>query len=1014
MINPLRASAAALLLSAASAVGQGIPAQHLAELKWRHIGPFRGGRTKSALGIPGRPNEFLIGVVNGGVWKTDDYGRTWAPLFDAQPTGSIGAIGISAAKPDTIYVGSGEGLHRPDLSTGDGLYKSVDGGKTWEHLGLRDGLQIPQIAVDQGNADRLFVAVLGHPYGPNEERGIYRSTDGGKSIQKVLYVDADTGGIDVVIDPKDSKVVYAALWEHREGPWENGEFSGPGSGLYKSTDGGDHWTKLTKGLPTFEADGLGRIGIGISPSQPSRIYLTVDAKKNGGLYRTDDGGGSFRKMTPDARVTERGSDFAEVKVHPTNPDVVFTADVVVWKSVNGGQDFEMLKGAPGGDDYQRIWIDPNRPETMLIASDQGAVVTLNSGRTWSSWYNQPTAQMFHVTADNAFPYRLCGGQQESGSACVSSRGQDGQITFREWHPAGIEEYGYAAPDPLDPDIVFGGKVSRYDRRTGQTQDVSPAPLRGIDHRTVRTAPLIFSPTDPKTLYFASNEVWRTSDGGNQWTKISPDLARKEWTVPPSVGKYRTLETAKSTHRGVIYALAPSPVDEKVIWAGSDDGLIHVTRDGGKTWPDVTPKELGPWAKVSILDAGHFDSKTAYAAINTLRLDDNRPLILRTHDAGKTWTKITAGLPEDAPIDVVREDPVRKGLLYAGSERTVHVSFDDGDHWQPLRLNLPATSIRDLIVKDADLAIATHGRGFWILDDMTPLRQLNAEVLNKAAHLFAPHAAVRVRGNTNTDTPLPPDEPAAANPPDGAVIDYFLAEDSKAEVTLEILDAAGGLVRKHSSLDPLEPLKDVENVPTWWMRKPTRPSAAKGMHRFVWDLRHSTPPFPETGYPIAAVASDTPREPRGAWVVPGDYKARLTANGKALEQPLKVVMDPRVKTDTDSLNRQLQLSLTVAAGLASCRYALDGALGLKARLKNHPELLEQAAALEGAEAHGRRRRGKAEDHTLNLTIRRLAGLFEAIQGADAAPTAQMEAAVESTLKIAVDLVNRWRAIEKQAP
>jgi len=1012
-MNPLLRALAAVLLFAATAEGQGIPNEHLSGLKWRHIGPFRGGRTKSALGIPGRPNEFLIGVCNGGVWKTDDYGRTWLPIFDAQPTGSIGAIAVAASRPDTIYVGSGEGLHRPDLSTGDGLYKSTDGGKTWAHLGLRDGQQIPQIAVDPNNPDRLFIAVLGHPYGPNEERGIYRSTDGGKSYQKVLYLDADTGGIDVVLDPKDARTVYASLWEAREGPWENASFAGPGSGLYKSTDGGDHWKKLTKGLPDFATDGLGRIGIGLAPSQPSRIYLTVDARQNGGLYRSDDAGESFRKMTKDPRVTDRGSDFAEVKVHPTNPDIVFTADVVVWKSVNGGQDFAMLRGAPGGDDYQRIWIDPARPETMLIASDQGAVITVNGGRTFSSWYNQPTAQLFHVNADNAFPYRLCGGQQESGSACVSSRGQDGQITFRDWHPASVEEYGYAVPDPLEPDVVYGGKVSRYDRRTGQAQDVSPLPLRGGQYRTVRTAPLVFSPVDSKTLYFAANEVWRTADGGKQWARVSPDLTRKQWAPPPSIGKYRGGEDAKVTQRGVIYALAPSPLDQDTLWAGTDDGLIHVTRDGGKSWSDVTPKELGPWAKVSILDAGHFDANTAYAAINTLRLDDLRPLILRTHDGGKTWTKIAAGLPDDAPIAVVREDPVRKGLLFAGSERTVHVSFDDGDHWQPLRLNLPATSIRDLIVKEADLAIATHGRGFWILDDISPLRQLNAGVLAKPAWLFAPHAAFRVRWNTNTDTPLPPDEPAAANPPDGAILDYLLTSDSKAEVVLEVLDAQGALVRRHSSLDVIEPLHDEENIPSWWMRKPTRPSTAKGVHRFVWDLRHTAPPFPETGYPIAAVLGDTPREPRGAWAVPGDYKVRLTAGGQVLEQPLRVNLDPRVKTDAKDLADQLQLSLAVSSALTSCRQALDAAPALKARLGGQPDLLAQLEALEGLEQKGRRRRAGPDEQTLARASRQLAALFESLQAADVAPTTQLQEAVEKTVTLAAELVARWHAAAAKA-
>ena len=559
------------------------------DLRYRMIGPHRGGRTKAAAGIPDRPNLFYIGVVNGGVWKTTDYGRTWTPTFDAQPTGSIGAIAVAPSNPDILYVGSGEGLQRPDLSVGNGIYKSQDGGRTWAHLGLRDGQQIPQIAVDPRSADRLFVAVLGHPYGANQERGVFRSTDGGATFQRVLFRDSDTGAIDVILDPSNPDTVYAALWEARQGPWENGAFSGPGSGLYKSTDGGTSWRQLTNGLPTFEADGLGRIGIGIAPSRPQRLFLTVDAQRNGGLYRSDDGGERWALVNADSRVTSRGSDFAEVKVHPTNPDVVFTASIVAWKSVDGGQSFTALRGAPGGDDYHRIWINPKTPDVMLIAADQGAVVTVNGGETWSSWYNQPTAQFYHVIADNAFPYRVCGGQQESGSACVASRSDDGRITFRDWRPVGVEEYGYVAPDPLNPDIVYGGKLTRFDRRTGQAQNIAPSLLRSAEYRVVRTMPVLFSPVDPKTLYFASNVIWQTADGGQHWRQISPDLTRETWEAPASVGKYRGTAAASASRRGVIYTIAPSPMDVSRIWAGTDDGLIQVTRMAGKRGRTSRPR-----------------------------------------------------------------------------------------------------------------------------------------------------------------------------------------------------------------------------------------------------------------------------------------------------------------------------------------------------------------------------------------------------------------------------------------
>src|SRR5467141_225465 len=820
------------------------------ELRWRSVGPYRGGRTKAAAGVPGKPGLFYVGAVNGGVWRTDDYGRTWSPIFDDQPTGSIGAIGVAPSNPDVIYVGSGEGLQRPDLSTGDGIYKSTDGGKTWRHLGLRDAQQVPQIAVDPRDPDRLFVAVLGHPYGPSEERGVFRSLDGGASFEKVLYRDADTGAADVVLDPSDPRTVFAALWESREGPWENGHFQGPGSGLYKSTDGGATWRHLAQGLPDFEHGGLGRIGLGIAPSAPKRMFATVAAKTGGGLYRSDDGGETWSRSTDDDRVAERADDFAEVKVHPKDPDVVFTASVAAWKSVDGGKTFTALRGAPGGDDYHRIWIDPVRPGTILLAADQGAIVTVNGGATWSSWYNQPTAQMFHVTADNAFPYRLCGGQQESGSACVSSRGPDGAITFRDWHPAAVEEYGYAAPDPLDPDVVYGGKISRWDRRTQQVQEIAPVPLRTPGYRVVRTQPVHFSPTDARTLYFASNTVWKTRDGGRGWQQISPDLTRKTWEPPANVGKYRGSEEARPTQRGVIYALAPSRKDGRVIWAGTDDGLIHRTRDGGKTWQDVTPKQLVPWAKVSILEAGRFDVKTAYAAINTLRLDDLRPHLLRTHDGGRTWQEIVRGLPAGGIVNVVREDLVRRGLLFCGTEQAVYVSFNDGDDWQPLRQNMPATSVRDLIVKGDDLAIATHGRGFWILDDIEPLREVTDAVLREDAHLFLPQTAFRILWNTNNDTPMPPDEPRSKDPPDGAIIDYFL--EAKGEVGIEILDAEGTLVRRFSSTDPADPPTDEGNVPHWWIRPDRPPSGEPGLHRFVWDLHWPPPPALEAGYPIAAL------------------------------------------------------------------------------------------------------------------------------------------------------------------
>ena len=819
-------------------------------MKWRMIGPHRGGRTVGAVGVPQQPNVFYIGVNNGGVWKTTDYGHTWFPIFDDQPTGSIGDVAVAPSNPNVIYVASGEGLQRPDLSVGMGMYKSTDAGKTWAFLGLKEGQQIGGISVDPSNENRVFAAVLGHPYGPNTERGVYRTTDGGKTWERVLYKDENTGAVQVTIDPANPNTVYADLWAARQGPWENGEWQGPESGLYKSTDGGTSWQKLTNGLPTV-AQGLGRIGFCIAPSEPNRLYATVDAPELGGVYRSNDAGATWTRFSEDQRLWGRGSDFAEVKVHPTNPDVVFIADVAAWKSEDGGKTWNDFRGAPGGDDYHRLWINPNDPNTILLAGDQGAIITVNGGQTFSSWYNQPTAQFYHVSTDTSFPYNVLGGQQESGSVGIASRGNDGQVTFREWHPVGVEEYGYVAADPLDPNIIYGGKVTKFDKRTGQVQNIAPEAVRSGRYRFVRTAPVLFSPIDPKTLYFAGNVLFKTQNGGNSWQVISPDLTRETYPdIPESVGVYRTDAMKTMPRRGVIYTIAPSPKEINTIWAGTDDGYIQVTRDGGKTWKNVTPAGVGSWSKVSLMDAGHFDANTAYAAVNRIRCDDLKPHIYRTHNGGKSWEEIVTGLPATDPINTVREDPIRKGLLFAGSETAVYVSFDDGNHWQSLRHNMPATSIRDLVIKDDDIVVGTHGRSFWILDDITPLRQADPTMETGGTVLFKPQRAWRVRWNMNPDTPLPPEEPAGQNPPDGAVINYYIRDKATSPVTLEITDAAGKLVRRYSSDEKSYTIPDV-NLPTYWIRPQQLLSGEAGAHRFMWDMHYPpsefTPGLPHCRY-----------------------------------------------------------------------------------------------------------------------------------------------------------------------
>lgn len=872
-------------------------------LHYRLIGPHRAGRTVGMCGVPSQPNIFYMGVNNGGVWKTTDFGHTWNPIFDGQTTGSVGDVAVAPSNPNVIYVGSGEGIQRPDLSIGDGVYKSMDAGKTWTNMGLKDAQQVGGISVDIQNENRVFIAALGHPYGPNKERGVYRSLDGGKTLEQVLYIDENTGAVQVLIDPNHSNIVFATLWAARQGPWENGAFNGPASGLYKSIDGGNTWKKITNGFPTVKEDNLGRIGFAIAPSNSNRMYATVDAEKKGGIYRSDDAGESWYQITADPRLWGRGSDFAEVKVDPTNADIVYSANVVLWKSTNGGKDWTGIKGAPGGDDYHRIWINPNNPSIMAIGLDQGGIVTVNGGETYSSWNNQPTAQFYHVSTDNAFPYNIYSGQQENGSIGIASRGNDGNISFREWHPVGVEEYGYVAPDPLDPNIIYGGKITKYDKRTGQVQNISPEIIRSGNVRFLRTAPVVFSPVDNKTLYYAGNIIFKTTNGGHSWETISPDLSRPTWDIPSSVGVYNNDQLKTMKRRGVVYALAPSYKDLNTIWAGTDDGFIHLTRDGGKTWNNITPAAITAWSKISIIDASRFDNNTAYVAVNRIRCDDMHPHIYKTNDGGKTWKEIVNGLP-DEPINVVREDAVRKGLLFAGSENAIYVSFDAGEHWQSLRLNMPATSIRDLVIKDDDLVVGTHGRSFWVLDNITPLRQLKDKHSNTT--LFTPQKAMRIRWNLNTDTPIPPEEPAGENPPDGAMIDYYLPNLVSGEVTLEILNDKKEVIRKFASNDTLYTIPAL-NIPLYWIRPQVILSKSPGAHRFLWDLRYAPLNVP-VEYPMSAIKNNTAPDPTSPWVMPGNYTIRLTANGKVLEQTLEVKMDPRVKTSRMDLQLQHDLSL----------------------------------------------------------------------------------------------------------
>lgn len=894
------------------------------DFHWRMIGPFRGGRTRAVAGVPDQPNVFYIGQVDGGVWKSTDYGRTWSPIFDKEDTQSIGAIAVAPSNDNIVYAASGEGLHRPDLSVGDGIYRSDDAGKTWSHLGLQNGEQIPAIAVDPVNPNRLFAAVLGHPYGPSGERGIYRSEDGGRTWKQVLFRNNRTGGSDVVIDPKNPRIVYASLWEETLGPWEDGNsYAGTSGGLFRSTDGGATWKQLTKGLP----DNLVQINVAIAASQPQRLYATLATKTEGGyasgkglgVYRSDDGGESWQKITDDPRPAMKigGGDLSVPVVDPENPDVVYVTSIVTVRSTDGGKTWISLRGAPGGDDYQNMWVNPKNPQILALVSDQGAVISVNGGESWGSWYNQPTAQLYHVAATNTFPYQVCAGQQESGSVCISSRGNDGDITYREWHPVGIIEYGYAAPDPLHPEIIYGAgrtEVSRYNSITGEVQNVTPLPARKRDFRGDRTEPILFSPIDPHTMYYASNHLFRTSDYGHSWQSISPDLSQEKTGQPESLPPLPPDQ--QSQRRGVIYALAASYKTTQTLWVGTDDGLVWITRDGGGNWANITPPGVTPWSKVAQIDASRFDDDTAYVAVNRMRIDDLRPYAFRTHDGGKTWQSISAGLPDDAPVDAVRADPVQPGLLYAATERAVWVSFDDGAHWRPLQYNLPHTSMRDLLVKDNDLIVATHGRSFWILDDVTPLRVMASQTGDRLPALFPPAEAWRVRSAEYTDTPLPPDEPAGANPPNGAIIDYDLPANAQ-EVTLEILDSGGKVLRRYSSKDPVTPAPEqmlTNLIPPYWPLMHGPMPATAGMHRWVWDLRSATPTATHYEYPISAVPHRTPLEPQGPLVVAGAYTVRLTVDGHSETERLTVKMDPRIHTAPQELEALHTAQMTMADAL----------------------------------------------------------------------------------------------------
>jgi photosystem II stability/assembly factor-like uncharacterized protein len=1010
------------LLGARVALSQQPGAEAFAGMRWRLIGPFRGGRVLAATGVPGNINEYIFGSVGGGVWKTTNSGQTWRPIFDGQPIASIGAIALAPSDSKIIYVGSGEADMRSDISYGDGVYKSTDAGATWRNIGLRDSRQIGRILVDPRDPNIVLVAALGHAFGPSAERGVYRSTDGGSTWKQVLGKNDATGAIDLCFEPGNPQIVYASLWQTRRPPWSvYAPASGPGSGLYKSTDGGISWRQINGN--GFPSDGVGRIGIAIAAGENGkRVYALVDAHE-GGLYRSDDAGENWRRVSSDHRIWTRGWYFGGVTADPRDPNTLYVSNTSLYRSRDGGENFEAFKGAPGGDDYHSLWIAPEDPQRMILACDQGAAISVDGGRSWSSWYNQPTGQFYHVTTDDRFPYMVYGSQQDSGTAGVSSRTDFGQITFRDWSPVGGEESGYIALSSADPYLVYGGGpngiVLRFDWTTGQSFDISPQPRvsPGNHLRFTWTSPLVTSPQNSHVLYFGAQFVLRTEDRGQTWKEISPDLTLRKSGAASGPDK-------KEKDRGVVYTIAPSPVRPNQIWAGTDNGIIQLTLDEGKTWEDVTPTGLADWSMISLIEASHFDSTTAYAAVDRHQVDDLHPYIYRTHDSGKTWQNVVAGIPTDAYVHVVREDTDRKGLLFAGTETGAYFSLDDGDHWQSLQLNLPVASIRDIALHGDDLVVATHGRAFWILDDVEPLREWAGHVAMHAAYLYQPQHALRRRQSQAHDTPLPPETPVGENPPAGAILDYSLKTASENEVSFEIRDKKGELVRRISSEDMPLVTPEAPEFPNYWLHPRETLSKSAGMHRFVWDLRYPPPLTMHTEYSMAAsIHRGTVTEPQGPLVLPGEYEVRLIAAGETHMQKLDVEMDVRQQISRDDLAKQLQLEQDIDAALtrtteadreiANVRSQLRA---LRQRLAGNAKAADVLAAASDFEGHADLIAGHEAEYPLSATglvelNKALASLAISVGDADGAPTATALAAFADFQKQLNEEAAKWDALKQ---
>ncbi len=950
------------------ASAQTYDANVFAGLQWRNIGPLRAGRAITVTGVPGQPDKFYFGAVGGGVWETDNAGRTWRPIGDSLPVASVGAIAIAPSDTNVLYVGTGEADMRSDIQHGNGVYKSVDAGKTWTHIGLDDSRQIGRIVVDPKDANTVYVAALGHQYGPNTQRGVFKSTDGGKTWNKVLYKDEHTGAIDLAMDPSDSNVLFASLWQTRRPPWNvYPPSNGPGGGIYKSVDAGATWARITgHGFPNaaIPGQGLGHIGIAISPANHNRIYTIVDTNetKTGGVYRSDDGGATWTHTDNEGRIWKRGWYFGQITADPKNADQVYVMNTATYRSTDGGKTFTAIKGAPGGDDYHALWIDPSDANRMVLGGDQGVVVSLDGAQTWSSWYNQSTAQLYHVITDNRFPYWVYGAQQDSGAVAVPSRSIHRSISMLDWKPidAGGES-GTIAPDPLHPGHLFGNPPSYENIDTNWEMSIDPT-IKYPDTvwRNEWTLPIVASPQNPRVLYTSHQQIFRTQDGGQTWHTMSPDLTRTSNTVPPTLDPPTAADSDGLPRRGVVYWIAPSPVRAHEVWAGTDDGLIWITRDEGAHWQNVTPPSLTPWSKVGIIDASHFDAQTAYAAIDRHRVNDDRPYMYKTHDGGKHWSSITTGIPSDESVNVVREDPKRHGLLYAGTERRVYVSFDDGARWQALQLNLPVTSMRDIVFNGDDIILGTHGRGIWILDDAAPLREITPEIAHSNAYLFAPAVAYRTRPGSDQGTPLPTDETSMPNPPSGAIFDYYVGT-ATTPLVLEVIDAAGHVARRWSSSDKPETVNaKALDIVASWVHPQQPPSAAPGAHRYTWNFEYAN-------HVLAP---------------PGRYTLRMNVSGKTYSQTLTLQRDPNYHATDADLHAQFELAQAIDAQAKSVADARKHAQQL---LKTHPLLrsvIGEAPPTTPDDSIGK----PAQDFSsLRYIGDALQNLQQAVESADVRPT-----------------------------